>query len=94
MMAPTPAPTGLQRFLAGLVDLVRFERGTSTFVVDDAGDLVHTGTVVTIKMAQGESLEAFHHRVRRDYGLRKGDQIEVLNNGGRCDTMRLTLLPR
>jgi hypothetical protein len=86
--------TGFQRFLAGLVDLVRFDRGSATFVVDDAGEFVHTETVVTVKMLPGETLEQFHQRVRRDYGLRKGDKIEVLNNNRQCDTMRLTLQPR
>lgn len=86
--------SGLQRFLSGLATLARFERGTAAFTVDDAGDLVPGETVVTMKMAAGESLEDFHQRLRRDYSLRKGDRIEILNNGGRCDTARLTLLPR
>lgn len=91
---PAPAATGFQRFLEGLADLVRFGRGSSAFEVDEYGNLVHVGTVVTIKMAKGESLEAFHHRMRRDYGLKQGDKIEVLNSDGRCDTIRLTLRPR
>lgn len=94
MMSTTPAPSGLQRFLTGLVDLVRFHQGTAAFEIDAAGDLVHTGTVVTVKMHAGESIEAFHARFRRDYDLRPGDRVEVLNNRGTCDTVRLTLQPR
>jgi hypothetical protein len=96
MMATLPAssPAGLQRFLAGLAALARFDRGTAAFEVDEAGELVPAGTVVTIKMERNESLEAFHQRLRRDYGLQRGDRIEILNNGGRVDTARLVLQPR
>ena len=88
------ASLSLQRFLSGLATLARFERGTATFVVGDEGEFIHEETVVTIKLGHGESLEAFHQRLRRDHGLQKGDRIEILNNGGHCDTARLSLRPR
>ena len=88
------ATTSLQRFLTGIATLARFERGTARFVVDGDGEFVPEETVVTIKLERGEDLDGFHQRLRRDYGLRPGDKIEILNNGGRCDTARLTLRPR
>lgn len=86
--------TSFDNFLGGLATLKRFERGHAAFEINDEGDLVHAETVVTVKMQDREGLEVFHQRLRRDYGLRKGDKIEILNNGGKCDTVRLTLAPR
>ncbi len=81
-------------FLTGVAALSRFERGTAAYVVNDAGELVLAETVTTVKMLPHEDLYAFHQRLRRDYGLQRGDRIEILNNGGTCDTARLTLAPR
>lgn len=81
-------------FLSGVASLSRFERGSAAYEVDENGDLVHTATVVTVKMHPGEDLFAFHQRLRRDHGFRQGDTMELLNNGGKCDTARLTLAPR
>ncbi|HMQ29163.1 MAG TPA: hypothetical protein PKD53_00480 [Chloroflexaceae bacterium] len=86
--------TSYNNFLGGLAQLGRFERGSASYEVNDEGDLVHAETVVTVKMHPAESLEDFHRRLRREYGLQKGDRIEILNNSGRCDTARLTLAPR
>lgn len=85
--------TSYSNFLGGLSQLGRFERGSAAYEVGEDGDFVHTETVVTVKMHPAESLEEFHRRLRRDYGLQKGDRIEILNNSGRCDTARLTLAP-
>lgn len=86
--------TSYSNFLGGLAQLSRFRRGHAAYEVDEAGDLVHAETVVTVRLGEGEDLEDFHRRLRRDYGLQKGDRIEILNNDGRCDTVRLTLRPR
>lgn len=78
--------------LRGILEtLFGFQRGHASFIVGDDDELRHDGTVVTVKMQPGESLEAFHVRMRRDHGLRKGDKIELLNNDGKVDTARLTL---
>lgn len=77
-----------------LLDLLRFERGHSTFVVDADGEWAPTETVTTVKMRAGEPLEAFHLRLRRDYGMLPGDTIAILNNGGKVDTARITRRPR
>ena len=84
----------LQQYLIGLTSLARFERGAATFVVGQDGALAHVATVVTVRMETGESIEAFHARFRRMYHLQPGDEIELLNNGGRCDTVRLTIHAR
>ena len=86
--------TPFQRFLRGLADLLKFGYGASTFIVSADGEFVHTGTVITVKQDKGESLEAFHLRLRRDYGLQPGDTIDILSNGGKADTAKLTLRPR
>lgn len=86
--------TSFNNFLHGVAALSRFERGTASYEVNDEGDLVLVGTVTTVKMLVDEDLYAFHQRLRRDYGFQKGDQLEILNNGGKCDTVRLTLAPR
>lgn len=69
-------------------------RGYASFEVDAAGDLVPTYQHITVTAHKGETLEAFHMRFRREFGLRPGDQVEILDNGGRLDTVRLKLLPR
>ena len=74
--------------------MLKFGYGTSTFVVSSEGEFVHTSTVITVKQDKGESLEAFHLRLRRDFGLQPGDTIEILSNGNKADTARLNLRPR
>lgn len=90
----SPNTSPFQRFVRGLSDLLRSGYGSSTFVVSPDGDFVHTGTVLTVKMEKGETLETFHIRLRRDYGLQPGDTIDILSNGGKADTAKLTLRPR
>ena len=90
---PLPTPP-FQAFLRGLAELFKHTHGHAGFVVADDGALVPTGTTITVKQERGESLEAFHTRLRRDYGLRPGDTIDILNNNGKCDTARLYLRPR
>lgn len=77
-----------------ILGLLRFDRGHSTFVVGDDDQLVYEQTVATVQMKRGETIEQFHTRIRSEYDLRRGDKIEILNNGGRVDTARITLLPR
>lgn len=87
-----------QQFMRGLVDLLRASnsdtRGQASFEVGDDGDWQHAYTVLTVKLRKGESLEAFHARIRAEYKLQKGDMIDILDNGGRLDTARIKLLPR
>lgn len=73
----------------GLADLARFERGTASFAIGPNGEIVYSGTVATVKMRDGERIELFVERLRRDHGLRHGDTLELLNNGGRLDTARI-----
>lgn len=77
-------------FIQAILDLCRFERGHATFTVSADGELEHTGTVTTVKMKSGETLQEFHVRLRTACGLQPGDTIELLNNGGKCDTARIT----
>lgn len=82
-------------FRETILDLLRFERGHSTFIVGEDGDTwLHQATVVTVKMERGETVEGFHARIRREFALHKGDTIDILNNGGKADTARITMLPR
>lgn len=80
--------------LAAIADLLGFGYGNARFAVNDAGDLVHTGTVVTVKMRPGETIEAFLDRLHADYDLRKGDEIEISSDGGKLNVARITRQPR
>jgi hypothetical protein len=93
-MTVTTMPLQLPSIRQVLLGLLRFDRGHSTFVVGDDEELVYQETVATVKMNKGETIEQFHTRIRAEYDLRRGDRIEILNNGGRVDTARITLLPR
>ncbi len=86
--------SAFQRFLSSLGDLFKAGHGHASFVIDDAGELAHTETVITVQMERGESLETFHVRLRSQFGLRPGDRIEILDNRVRVDTARLHLRPR
>lgn len=94
MTMPLPTQSAFQRFVGSLTDLLKAGHGHASFVIDEAGELAHTATVVTVQMTKGETLESFHQRLRRDFGLRPGDTIEILDNRGRVDTARLHLRPR
>jgi hypothetical protein len=76
--------------LQAILELLRFERGHATFVVGDDGELTHQETVTTVKMERGETIDAFVARMKQDQVWRAGDTVEFLNNGGRCDTARIT----
>jgi hypothetical protein len=86
--------SSLTSVLTALRDLLGFGYGNARFAVNDAGDLVHTGTVVTVKMRSGEPIEAFLVRLRADYDLRKGDEIEIGSDGGKLNVARITRQPR
>lgn len=75
---------------AAVRDLMSFHSGRAVFRFDDAGDLAHVENVVTVKMNPGESIEAFIARLRREYDWRPGDELELLNNGGKLDVARIT----
>lgn len=79
---------GRPRFIQALLDLLSHERGHALFEVDDDGELRHVETVYTIRLGKHESLDHFHERLREI--ARPGDRIELLNNGGACDTARIT----
>ena len=82
------------RILQGLLDLFHFGWGSAKFEVNEVGELVHTSTEVTVKMNKGEKLEAFLARLKADYDWRKGDQLEIMSNGGKYDTARIVRMPR
>jgi hypothetical protein len=84
----------LASVLTALRDLLGFGYGNARFAVDDAGDLVHTSTVVTVKMRPSETIETFLIRLRADYDLRKGDEIEITSDGGKLNVARITRQPR
>jgi len=74
-----------------LLKLLGFDRGSARFVIGDDGELVYQETTATVQMKRGETVEAFHVRIRQEHQLRKGDTIEILNNGGKVDTARITM---
>lgn len=94
MATATPSLSPFEQFKRALANLFQAGHGTTHFTVGADGELVPGETVITVKQQPGESLEAFHQRFRRDYGLRPGDQVEILNSNGRTDTVRLHLQPR
>jgi hypothetical protein len=77
----------------GLADLSRFERGATRFAIGPNG-LTYVGTEATVKMREGEGLNAFFARLRTDHDLRVGDVVTLLNNGGKLDTARIERKPR
>lgn len=83
-----------EQLASGLADLSRFERGAATFAIGPAGEIVYSGTVATVRMHDGERIDQFVERLRRDHDLRHGDTMELLNNGGRLDTARIYKQPR
>lgn len=86
-MTTMPITTRLP-FIQAILELLGHERGHAAFVVGEDGELLHIETVTTVKMEAGESLERFHARLRAL--AQPGDRIEILNNGGRCDTARIS----
>lgn len=81
----------LPDFRQAILKLLRFDRGHSTFVIGDDDQLVYQQTVATVQMKRGETIENFHQRIRQEYELHAGDTIEILNNGGKVDTARITM---
>jgi hypothetical protein len=86
--------TPRQSILTALADLLGFGYGTARFAVGDDGELVHTGTVVTVKMRPMETMQAFLDRLRSDYDLRKDDILEIGSEGGKLNVARITRQPR
>jgi hypothetical protein len=86
--------TPRQSILAALADLLGFGYGTARFAVGDDGELVHAGTVVTVKMRPLETMDAFLDRLRSDYDLRKGDTLEIGSESGKLNVARITRQPR
>lgn len=84
----------LNSIALGLADLGRFERGHATFELGDDDEVTYTGTEATVKMREGESLPDFFKRLRAEHGLRKGDAVQLINNGrGQLDTARVLKKP-
>lgn len=86
--------TPRQSIIAALADLLGFGYGTARFAVGDDGELHHAGTIVTVKMRPGESMDAFLDRLRNDYDLHKGDTLEIGSEGGKLNVARITRQPR
>lgn len=75
------------------LDLLTFHSGRAVFAFDGEG-FSHIENVVTVEMEKGETIEAFVRRLRSSYDWRKGDTLELLNNGGKLNVARLTRQPR
>lgn len=73
-----------------LAYLLLFRRGHTAFRVSPSGDLEPQTTVVTEKQRPGESFDAMVERLRTAGAWQPGDTVEVLNNDGRLDTIRIT----
>lgn len=71
---------------AACADLLRFYSGRAVFTAV-GGVLQHRETVVTMKRAAGESVDAFIARVTREC---PDGEIELLNNAGQADVARFT----
>lgn len=94
-MIAAPAMQPTRPILAALLDLFKLGGyGAAQYEVNDAGELVHARTVITVKMDKGETIEAFVARLRREYDWQRGDTLELLSNNGRLDTARITRMPR
>lgn len=73
--------------------LRRFQRGAARFEIGETDDeTTHLDTVATVPVTPAEiqDLRLLLTRLRRDYGLRKGDVLEILNNNDRLDIARIT----
>ena len=81
----------LPDFRQVVLKLLGFERGSARFVIGEDDELVYQETVATVQMNRGETIEAFHKRIRQEHQLRKGDTIEILNNNGKVNTARITM---
>jgi hypothetical protein len=79
---------------AAIADLLGFGYGNARFEVSDTGELIHTSTVVTVKMKPGEDPAVFLARLRADYDWQKGDTLEIMSEGGKLNTARITRVPR
>lgn len=77
-----------------ILALFAFGYGHARYVVNDAGELEHQATVISVRMQPRETIEAFLVRLKAEYGWRPGDTLEIVSNGGRLDVAKITFQPR
>lgn len=77
-----------------ILSLFGFGYGHAHFAVNEAGELIETSTVITVKMERHETIELFVARLRREYDWRPGDTLEIISNGGKFEVAKITWKPR
>ena len=66
-----------EQTIQALDELTRRGFGTAEFLVDEAGNLIHTETVFTAQLERGESLADFIARAKIEGIWQYGDRIQI-----------------
>lgn len=72
-----------------IADLTQRGFGTAEFLVDEQGNLIHVESIFTVQLGKNESMADFIARARLEGTWQHGDRIQIPNQNGRMDFVRI-----
>lgn len=72
-----------------IADLTARGFGTAEFLVDQDGNLIHVESVFTVQLGKGESMADFIARAKIEGTWQYGDRIQMPNQNGKMDFVRI-----